>query len=188
MSQATLIEEDLESILKAGKENVAFRVLNNIAPGSEYAHIIIQVVYAMPKSGNYINSLNFYSNYHNDKHKYKGLVINSQMSRESDNPYAYDLSVNHHCSTGMKLEEAEQVVKTLKPIHKKLAAYDEAEGYCDSFIEYVIRVSRALKVSCFYGQYGPHNQDRLNHNMGDLRGHIKRLIEENRAALGCKAA
>lgn len=179
---------DIYKQLEVGKETIAFRVSNACPAHSEFGHISLNVVYVKSDKGRYDDSIGFYENYFTEKHQYKGLSINCQMSRDKELPYGWEITVNARSSDGLTLTQAEDIVKTLRPINRKLRKISEKEGDVESFEEFVVRVGRVLGVKAFYGRYENNTQCQRNDNIGALRSYLRSLIKENQNKLGYSSA
>lgn len=178
---------DINELLAKGKETVALRVLNEDRAGHNAAHIRVDVVYVQPDKGVYDASLGFYDNYYDQKHKYKGLTVSGQMTPEWELPYGYCLSIAAQGSA-IELSVAEQMVNTLKPLHRKMAKIAESEGDVYSFEEYIMRFARVINAKAFYTRDSSNVQHKLNSNIGQLRSHIRHLIAVNQKSLGYSMA
>ena len=176
---------DINEQLERGKETVAFRVSNQCADFSEYGHITLDVVYVKRDEGRYNDSIGFYDNYFDQKHQYKGLKVTCQMGKHSELPYAWKLCMDDYSGLDdVTLEKAEEIVKTLRPIHRKIKKISDTEGCVESFEEFVLRLVRVLNVKAFYAKYGSDIQYKRNDNIGVLRDHLRSLIAENQNKLG----
>ena len=176
---------DIYEKLQCGKETVAFRVSNQISASSHYGHIVVDVVYVREENGFYNDSLGFYDNYHNQKHHYKGLTVRCQMDKHCEQPYRWNLVFDDNKDlSNLSLKKAEEIVKTLRPINKKLNKIMDAEGDVGSFEEFIARLGRVLNVKAFYGKYGSNIQYKRNDNIGVLRDHLRSLISDNQMTLG----
>jgi len=180
---------DIDQQLERGKETVALRVTNDLNSNSDYATIIFQVVYVRPEQGAGNSSIGFYNNYYCEKHKYAGLTIKAHMSSEFAEPYGYKLVVSP-LSSSISLSKAAEIVKTLRPLQKKLTKIAEQEGEADSIEEYMARICRVLNVQAFY--YKSKNNGafeyKLSRNPGLLNTYLRGLIKGNQERLGIKAA
>lgn len=175
---------NIEEKLKSGKETVAFRIDNAVPSFSEYAHIVVDVVYVDDSAKSC--QLAFYNNYFSDKRQYKGLKVKAQMDGERELPYGWSLVIEDH-DNEIDLEKAESMTKTLRPINRKLNKINEAEGYVETFEEFIIRLGRVLGVKAFFTKteglgYSKHS------DMSRLRSRIRSYIRENQASLGFKQA
>ena len=176
---------DVYEKLKQGKETVAFRVSNQCTESKVIGHIVIDLVYVRHDAGQYNNSIGFYDNYKNQKHAYKNLTITCQMDTDNELPYGWELVIDEsYGCVKITLEKAEEMVKTLRPINRKLRKLDDAEGCCDSFEEFVSRLARVLGVKAFYTKQGSNIQYERNDNAGELRDYLRSLINENQIKLG----
>lgn len=176
---------DIYEQLINGKESIAFRVSNQCADFSEYGHITLDVVYVKSDEGRYNDSIGFYDNYFDQKHQYKGLKISCQMDKRSELPYAWRLYIENYIGwSDVTLERAEEMVQTLRPIHRKMKKISDTEGCVESFEEFVLRLVRVLNVKAFYAKYGSDIQYKRNDNIGALRDHLRSLISENQNKLG----
>jgi len=171
-------------LLGKGKEEIALRVCNSCNDSYEFAHIVIDTVYVKDRSTKYNDSIGFYQNYYDEKHQYKGLTISCQMDA-NNGVYATELSISGYTSA-TTLAAAEEIVKTLKPIKRKLAKIAAIEGDAMSFEDSVIRLVRVLGAKAFYARYDGNQQFQRNDNISMLRGHIAKLISDNKETLGFK--
>ncbi len=179
----------INELLKCGKETIAFRVHHECADFSQFGHITLDLVYVKSEQGRNNSSIGFYDNYFDQKHKYKGLKVTCQMDGESELPYAWKLSVDSYLgSQEVTLEKAERIIKTLRPIHRKMNKISDVEGDTNSFEEFIFRLVRVLNVKAFYGKYGSDIQFKRNDNIGALREHLQALIAENQNKLGFSKA
>ena len=179
---------DIRDQLARGKETVAFRAMNDCQGNREYGHIYIDVVHVIPERGRYNDSIGFYDNYFDQKHQFKGLTISCQMDNQSELPYGWNISVKTDNSNGLDLSRAEEIVKTLRPINKKLIDICDKEGHVDTFEEYVIRLTRVLCIKSFYMKKEGDIQFMRNDNIGGLRNYLRTLIKENQVKLGYSQA
>ena len=170
-----------------GNETVALRLDSccNISTG--YAHINLDVVYVDDEqNNNQHDGIAFYRNYYDEKHQYKDLKITCQMDSKTELPYGWELVVGN--ISDLSLSEAESVIKTLRPIHRKLAKIADQEGPVLSLEDFAIRVSRVLKVKAFYSRkktrFNPDGKLTINKNIGSLRAQIETRIEDIQTELG----
>jgi hypothetical protein len=175
---------DIYELLDCGKETIALRVCNDCNSGANYGHITLQVVHVLPNKGRYDDSLGFYDNNMGNKHQFKGLKIHCQMDKTNEQPYGWSMEINDIGSRGISLEKAEEIVKTLKPIQRKLNKISEQEGHELGFVEYVTRICRILKIKAFYGQYNGNLQLARCDTIGALPSYLRELIKENQTSLG----
>jgi hypothetical protein len=173
-----------------GKETIALRVINNCSTCNDFAHIEIDVVYVLPENSSsnetrWNESIGFYDNFYDQKHKYKGLSVTCQMDRNNENPYCWQLHIDNSIGNDrITLERAEEMVKALRPIHRKLNKIAETEGHEKSYEEFVIRIVRALGVKAFYTREENNRQFKLNSDISDLKSHLRDCICKNRNTLG----
>jgi hypothetical protein len=176
---------DIYEQLEKGKETVALRVSNNCADYSIFGHIIVDVVFVQNKDSFYHDSIGFYARGGNAKHKYKDLTVKCTMDECSELPYGWKLCVDSCIYEGeMVLEDAEEIVKTLKAITKKLSKIDHEEGCASTFEEFVVRFGRVIGAKAFYEKLGSNTQYKRNDCIGDLRQRIRSLIKVNNDKLG----
>jgi hypothetical protein len=180
---------DIYEKLLSGKELVAFRVSNQCIQSRSIGNIVIDLVYVIPDKGEWNNSIGFYDNYDHQKHAYKNLTINCQMDAYNAMPYGWELVIDQsYDNSKIKLEDAEKMVKTLRPLNRKLTKLDEKIGYCDSFEEFVNRLTKILGVKAFYSKPGENIQYKRNDNAGELGEYLNSLIKENQVTLGFSVA
>lgn len=173
---------DINEQLKHGKETIAFRVASHCNDISGYGHIVLDVVYVKSDAGRYNDSIGFYDNYYDQKHQYKGLKVTCQMDKGIELPYSWRLIVDN--CIYLSLGKAEEIVKTLRPIHRKMEKLCNAEGSVETFEEFVVRLVRVLNIKAFYARHGNDSQYKRNDNIGELRGYLQYLISENQNKLG----
>lgn len=175
---------DIHELLERGKEDVALVLSNDCSDFSEYAHINLLVAYVVPDKGRYNESIGYYNNYFNEKNKYKDLKISCQMDSRKEQPYAWQLGISQIGSGSFNLADAEEMVKTLRPINRKLLKIVDTEGSPDTFEEYVSRIVRVLGVKAFYEKVDGNLQFSRCNEMSLLRSRIKTLIKQNNEKLG----
>lgn len=175
---------NIHELLERGKEDVALVLSNDCSDFSEYGHINLSVAYVIPGKGRYNDSIGYYNNYFSEKHKYKDLKISCQMDSRKEQPYAWELGISCLGSASFSLEDAEEMVKTLRPIKRKLLKMTDTEGSPDTFEEYVSRIVRALGVKAFYEKVDGNLQFSRCNEMSMLRSRIKALIKQNNEKLG----
>jgi hypothetical protein len=180
---------DIYTKLQKGKETVAFRISNDCRMHCDYAHITLEVIFVKDETKEWNDSIGFYDNNYNDMHKYKGLQITCQMDRTNDKPYAFELTARLGNSEGaVNLQEAESLVKTLRPIQRKMNKIEEFEGSTDSFEVFILRLAKVLKVKAFYTKPDNNLSYKRNDNINMLRNELQNLIRNNLVCLGRIAA
>ena len=168
--------------IESGKETVALRlyvVPMQFTPGVVFH---VDVVYVADEQKDYVQSMGFYNNYFTDKNQYKGLCVKGSMFRDDVAPSQYQVHINTDRDNSVSLERAMGMVKTLKPINRKLLKLDEDLGQAESFDEYVCRLAKVLKVKAFYHPSLTSKTDRTeyrNDNDSELRETIKSMIAAN---------
>jgi len=173
----------ISELLLKGKETVAFRVSNHCPSNSEFATIILDVVYVRTDKGIYDNSIGFYDNYTGEKNQYKGLIINGHMSKRTELPCGWELC-SRTSQQHITLTNAEDIIKVMRPINRKLGKIADNEGSVDTFIDYVIRIGRVLGVKAYYEKRDNNREHQLNNNIGNLKNHLKSIIRHNNKKLG----
>lgn len=173
---------DIRKQLELGKETIALRITNRLDPGSDFAEILVKVVYADPEKGNTDDSIGFYNNYIAEKHQYKGLQVSCIIDSDPELSDRWKLAVN---TSVINLGEAEDIVKTLRPVERKLDRITATEGVAECFDEYISRLCRVLGAKAFYCQSPNHSQYQRNDDIGDLREHLRYQIKQNRLFLSC---
>ncbi|KZX73197.1 hypothetical protein A3715_15900 [Oleiphilus sp. HI0009] len=180
---------DIREQLEKGKETVALRVTNQCKEFAEFGHIFLDVVYVQKERGKWNDSMSFYDDYYDTKNKYRGLKITCKQDGRNEDPYGWEIiKRGEYCSEGVKLEEAEIMVKTLRKIDKKMRSFNEKEGHAKTFDEYVMRFCRALNVKAFYTREDNNLQYERNDNIGMLRAYLNTEISKNRKKLGFSKA
>jgi len=176
---------DIYTKLSKGRETVALRIDNICITGRECGHIILDVVHVADHDSKFNNSMWFYENYFDQKNKYKNLAISCQLDGYNEAPYGWKLFIKPNMVNfdGTDLEEAEQMVKTLRPIHRKLDKIRDIEGEPKTFVDFVLRIVRVLKIKAFYAKDDNNIQYSRNDNIGQIREHLQNLISDNMVTL-----
>jgi hypothetical protein len=165
--------------INIGKETVALRLFvvpMQYSPGVTFH---VNVVYVENEQKNYVESMGFYNNYYGDKNKYKGLSVQGNMFDDDVTPNQYEIHIDTDRDSLVTIEGAMEIVKTLKPIKRKLLKLDDELGQADSFDEYVCRLAKVLKVKAFYHASLTSQTDRTeyrNDNVSQLRQTLKGMI------------
>lgn len=120
-----------EKIL-TGKETVALRLYTQPMQYSTGVTFHVDVVYVEDEQKQYVQSMGFYDNYFTDKHQYKGLSVKGIMYQDDTKPFQYEIHIETDRDTTVSIERATAMVKTLKPIQRKLLKLDNELG--DSFL------------------------------------------------------
>lgn len=170
---------DLSIQLSKGKERTAVRLVNNISPNSDYATIQLQAVYVRNIQDKSHTSIGWYDNYYQDKHKYKGLLIECIMDGKSDEPYDFKLGISRSVTGILSLDDAQNAVKSLKVIERKIENLSVLEGHYSSFEEYVMRFTRAINAKSYYVEAGQGSDYVRFDTIGYLRNAVLDQVESN---------
>jgi len=168
--------------MSLGKETVALRLYALPMEYTSGTVFHVDVVYVENEHKNYVESMGFYYNYFNDKNQYEGLSIKANMYSDDTVPSQFSLHIDTKRHNDITLERAMAMVKTLKPIQRKLLKLDGELGEAGSFEEYVCRIAKILKVKAFYHTSHTSSTDRTeyrNDNACHLRQTIKGMIAHN---------
>jgi hypothetical protein len=174
-------EATMESFEKihVGKETVALRLFAIPMKYTSGTTFHVDVVYVEDEHKNNVQSMGFYRNYFTDKNQYKGLSIQANMFYDDMAPSQYEVYIDTDRNGAITMERAMAMVKTLKPIKRKLLKFADELGEADSFEEYVCRVAKALKVKAFYHSSLASSTDRTeyrNDNISQLRQTINIMV------------
>jgi hypothetical protein len=165
--------------IRLGKETVALRLFAVPMQYSSGVTFHVNVVYVENEQKGYVESMGFYNNYFNDKNQYKGLSVQGTMFDDDVTPRQYEIHIDTDRDRLVTIERAMEMVKTLKPIKRKLLKLDDELGQADSFEEYVCRLAKVLKVKAFYHASLTSQTDRTeyrNDNVSQLRQTLKGMI------------
>jgi hypothetical protein len=179
VKEATM--ETFEKI-RVGKETVALRLFAMPMQYSSGVTFHVDVVYVENENKSYVQSMGFYNNYFSDKNQYKGLCVKATMHCDDVTPSQYEVHINTDRDTEVTIERAMAMVKTLKPIKRKLLKLDNQLGEPDNFEEYVCRLANVLNCRAFYHTSLTSNTDRTeyrNGNISQLRQTLKSMIAAN---------
>jgi hypothetical protein len=166
--------------IRVGKETVALRLFAVPLKYTSGITFHVDVVYVENINRNYVESMGFYNNYFTDKNQYKGLSVQGLMYSDELTPNQYEVHINTDRDVTVTLERAMDMVKTLKPIKRKLLKLDNELGEPESFDEYICRLAKVLKVKSFYHRSLTSINDRTeyrNDNLSQLRNTIKSMID-----------
>lgn len=166
----------MSELLLAGKEGVAFRIKNDFRTDSQYADIILEVVYIDEEDSG--QPIGLYGNYQGEKNQYKGLRFVAQMDNARSEPCHWVSYIKEFMWESISLEEAKKVVAVLNPIHKKLQHIESKEGYSETFEEYIVRIGRILKIKGYFITT-EHNQTKLCRDVGGLRDYLRTIVNDN---------
>lgn len=181
--------ENAYKALSTGKERVAFRLFSSVDKNVGFATIGVDLCFVKNMDVKFNSSMAFYDNGYNDKHHYKNLQLLSTSYCNFLEPSDPKLQFSSVLSnTVIDLDQAESMVKTLRPILRKLRKIEDEEGYVNTFEEVVIRLSRILKVKSFYIQQANGFQWERNDSMSEFRAAIKDMISSNAENLSDAAA
>lgn len=168
--------------IRIGKETVAFRLYAIPMRYTSGVTFHVDVVYVENEQKNYVQSIGFYNNYFTDRNQYKGLCVKANMYCDDVTPSHYEIHVDTDRDSTVTIERAMAIVKTLKPIKRKLLKLADQFGQAESFEEYTCRLAKILKVKSFYHPSLTSNSDRTeyrNDNVSQLRQTIKSMIAKN---------
>jgi hypothetical protein len=168
--------------MRVGKETVALRLFVVPMQYTSGATFHVDVVYVENERSAYVQSMGFYNNYFTDKHQYKGLSVKANMYCDDVVPSQYEVHIDADRDTTVTIERAAAMLKTLKPIKRKLLKLEDKIGQADSFEEYVCRLAQILNVSAFYHGSLTSKSDRTeyrNNNINQLRDTIKSMVAAN---------
>jgi hypothetical protein len=168
--------------IRIGKERVALRLF--VVPLKYISGVTfhVNVVYVDDVNKNHVQSMGFYSNYFTDKHQYKGLCVKAVMYANEITPTQYDIHIDTDRDSEVTIERAMAMVKTLKPIKRKLLEISQVEPQADTFEEYICHLAKILKVESFYHPSTTSKTDRTeyrNDNVLQLRDMIRSMIDAN---------
>lgn len=174
--------------LKKGKERVALRLSGGaIDTGSQFAQVLVDVVFVKDSSHRFNDSLGFYDNCYGDKHHYKDLKISASLSNRGPNCYGSKMAISPSFgSKDLDLEMLESMTKTMRTITRKLNKIDDQEGCTSDFEEMVIRLGRVLNAKSFYVKQENGIQWKRNDSMSELRTSIKKVISTALSEIGYK--
>lgn len=165
--------------IHAGKEIVALRLFVIPMQYTSGVTFHVDVVYVEDEHKDYVQSMGFYQNYFTDKNQHKGLSIKANIYPDDMIPSQYEVHIDTDRDSAITMEKAMAMVKTLKPIKRKLLKLADQLGETDSFEEYVCRVATTLKVKAFYHTSLTSNTDRTeyrNDNISQLRQTINIMV------------
>jgi len=175
---------DINEQLERGKETIAFRVSNQCTVKSETGRILLDLVSVDCDE----IKRNDFSGFYDDcfgHNRFAGLKVTCLMDRQSERPHSWSLCMGDYLGLDdLTLEKAEEIVGILRSIDDKMKEIDEAEGYAESFEEFILRLVRVLNVKAFYVQCGSYLQYKRNDNIGALRDYLRSIIAKNQIALG----
>lgn len=175
-----------QTLLEKGKESVALRVMNN--RGYDVAHIELSLVYYMEDKQSHEFKMGFYKNAYDEKHKYENLAIVSQQSSNFDEVYGYQLVHREGLKKSLDLHSLEDIIKSLRPLERKLRKIADTEGEPRDFIDFVLRVVRVANVKGFFHEQAGNRWEKYNPNTDMLPGYLKSIIQENKEYLASKVA
>jgi hypothetical protein len=168
--------------IRIGKETVALRLFVVPMQFSSGVTFQVDVVYVENERKDYVQSMGFYNNYFTDKNQYKGLSVKANMYCDDVVPSQYEVHIDAGRDTTVTIERAAAMVKTLKPIKRKLLKLEDKIGQADSLEEYVCRLALVLNVRAFYHGSLTSKSDRTeyrNDNVKQLRDTIKSMVAAN---------
>lgn len=169
---------NLSQQLATGREKVAFRV--SMENNGSISHINLDLVYVGA-----MNQIEFYDNYYDQKHQYRGLSIKSQLCESFHEPYGYELVVSGN-SFGITLSVANRITKVLSPIERKLQKLEKSYGSVYSFEDYVMRVAEVMGVKAFFTNHGS-KRNVYNPEMAELIPLIRTLVDYHKRNVLCLA-
>jgi hypothetical protein len=173
---------DIFDKVQAGKEPVALRLYalsNNFLSGTE---LHVDVVYVKDATKDYVQSMGFYQNYHDEKNQYKNLKVKAHCFGEFPTPGLYEIHIDNSRDMASTLDNAMAMVKVLKPIVHKMNKIEMEQGHHLNFEEYICRLATVLKVKSFYHKSTKSLNDSTEYRIDDitqLRAAIKDMIAFN---------
>jgi len=120
---------------------------------------------------------------------YDQLRITCQQDNRS-NAQSYGWKISYNQPYSVNLAVATKMQKTLSKINRAMEKLEREYGHPESFEDYVIRVSRALKADSFVFDFNNHNNGCLDvgqysyeREVSYAKHRIREMIFENLAAL-----
>jgi hypothetical protein len=166
--------------IRAGKETVALRLYTTPMKYTSGATFHVDVVYVENENKKHVESMGFYNNYFTDKHQYKGLSVKASMYCDDVIPHQYEVIIDAGRDSVVTIERATAMVKTLKPIKRKLLKLEDEHDQENSFEEYICRLAKVLKINAFYHNSLTSKTDKTEYRNDDvtqLRQTIKSMVD-----------
>lgn len=174
----SLIKSDADRILgqlRTGKERVALRLNVRSLEGYHFPVFVADLMYVTDPDKPGFDSASFYMNSVGDKHHYRDLQMVVELPVKPLADCRPDYNFAHNIAHSVSLEDADVMVRTLRPIMRKIKKLEQegAGGHC--LEDHVARFAEALNVKSYFCPDGSGCVERVD-DLSSLKDSVSVLI------------